>query len=286
MHLRAVAQRVGDAFASERDVSAILVFGSVASGAVDAFSDVDLLIISRSAVLPLTQRASILRSLGSNWRFGQPQEESPFCVVDADGQVSGELVSVHYQTVAWIDSVLSTVVTHGAITTAQLPFRPYTLPALLQRGWVLLDRDGDLTRWRDMSATYPPLLRRNIIRHVVPGLLEHVDELNRTAERDLGARSFIFFLNAAVDELTSLLFALNDVYDPADRRMHTIVVPFLPYLPASYVATMNDILEGPFDRDGARHRAKLLDRLATDAVRQAHDVLGAAAFDRLGVPIL
>ena len=74
----------------------------------------------------------------------------------------------------------------------------------------------------------------------MPDLRTHVDELKRTAEQDLGARNFIFFLNWAVDDLTSILLALNGVYDLADRRMHTTVVPFLPYLPPSYVAAMTE----------------------------------------------
>ena len=273
VQLRSVAQQVGDAFAQQAAVSAILVFGSVAGGPVDAFSDVDLLIVYRSAVPPLAERKTPLDALGAGWRFGRPQEGSPFRVVDEDGRVAGELVSVHYQTVAWIDAVLAAVLEHGAITTGQMPFRPYTVPALLHRAWVLLDRDGDVARWRAASATYPPPLRANILRHVVPALREHVDELTRTAERDLGARNFIFFLNAAVDELTSLLFALNGVYDPAERRMHTTVVPSLPDLPPGYVATMTEILEGPFDRDGARRRARLFVQLASDVLQMTRGAL-------------
>ncbi|MEA2523433.1 MAG: hypothetical protein QOF73_660 [Thermomicrobiales bacterium] len=277
LHLRAVAREVGNAFARDSAVAAILVFGSVANGAVDAFSDADLLIVCRSAVPALADREAVLTALGSGWRYGRPQEGSLFRVVDADGRVAGVLVSVHYQTVAWIDAVLDAVLEHGAITTAQMPFRPYTVPALLQRAWVLLDRDGDVARWREASVPYPPLLRANILRHVVPALREYVDELTRTAERNLGAREFIFFLNAAVDELTSLLFALNGVYDPAERRMQTTVVPSLPDLPPGYVATITEVLEGPFDRDGARRSARLFEQVARDAVRQARGVLGADA---------
>lgn len=272
-HLRAAARRVGDAFAPTATVAAILVFGSVAHGAVDAFSDADLLIVYRSIVPPLAEREAILTAIGAGWRFGWPQEGSLFRVVDADGRVAGALASVHYQTVPWIDAVLDAVLEDGAIATTQMPFRPYTVPALLHRAWVLFDRDGDVARWRAASAAYPPLLRANILRQVVPALEAHVEELTRTAERDLGAREVLFFLNAAVDDLTSVLLALNGVYDPAERRMHTTVVPFLPYLPTGYAATMAEVLEGPFDRDGARRRARLFARLAAEVVETARGML-------------
>lgn len=276
-HLRAAAQRVASSLARHPAISAILVFGSVAHGQVDEFSDVDLLVTCRSAVPPVADREAILSEIGSGWQFDRQNEESLFRIVDEDGVVEGGLVSVHYQTVTWIEAVLEAVLERGAITTEQMPFRPYTVPALLQRAWVPLDRDGDVARWCDASRNYPSLLQANILRHFVPDLRTQVDELRRTAERDLGARNFIFFLNWALDDLTSILLALNGVYDPADRRMHTTVVPFLPYLPPGYVAAMTEILEGPFDRQGGRRRAELFDRLVTDVLRQAHGVLGADA---------
>ncbi len=156
-----------------------------------------------------------------------------------------------------------------------MSFRPYTVPALLQRAWVLLDRDGDVARWCNASRNYPSLLQVNILRQFVPDLRTHVDDLKRTAEREHGARNFIYFLNLAVDDLTSILLALNGVYDAADRRMHTTVVPLLPYLPPGYVAAMTEILDGPFDHQGARRRAPLFERLATDVLRKARGVLGA-----------
>jgi predicted nucleotidyltransferase len=269
LHLRAAALRVGDNLASHPATSAILVFGSVAHGQVDEFSDVDLLLICRSTIPPVAERRAILNEIGSGWQFDRQNEGSVFRVGDVDGHVGGVLVSVHYQTVPWIDAVLDAVLERGAITTEQIPFRPYTVPALLQRAWVLLDRDCDVARWCEASRTYPSLLQANILRHFMPDLRTHVDELTRTAERDLGARNFIFFLNSAIDDLTSILLALNGVYDPADRRMHTTVVPFLAYLPPGFAAAMTEVLEGPFDRQGALRRAQLFERLATDVLREA-----------------
>jgi hypothetical protein len=124
-----------------------------------------------------------------------------------------------------------------------------------------------------MSEDYPTLLQTNILRHFIPNLREHLDELKRTAERGLGARNFIFFLDRCVDDLTSILFALNGVYDPADRRMDSEIVPFLPYLPEGYVPTMAEVLEGPFDQRGMLHSAKLFERLAKAVLQNAEFML-------------
>ncbi len=266
--LREVARRVGDGFDGLPSVAAVLVHGSVALGVVDELSDVDLLVVFRSEIPPLSERVRILRVLGSGWSFDERTAGSLFPVVDKDGEVGGVPVTVHYQTVPWIDGVLSEVLDRGAISTEALPFRPYTLPALIQRAWVLRDHNGHVERWREWAEVYPERLRANILRHFAPTLMEHTDELERTARRGLGARNFIFFLNWAVDDLTSILFALNGVYDPADRRMDTCVVPHLPYLPAGYVAAMQDVLEGPFDDRGMRCRAQLFQGLVTEVLER------------------
>ena len=273
--LRSTAERVGTTFASHPAISAVLIFGSVAHGNVDEFSDLDLLLVCRSAIPSVAERRAILNEIGSGWQFDRQNEGSLFPIVDEDGQIADVLVTVHYQTAGWIDAVLNAVLERGAISTEQMPFRPYTVPALFQRAMVLLDRDGDVARWSEASKNYPSLLQANILRQFIPDLRTHVDELKRTAERDLGARNFIFFLNWAVDDLTSILLALNGVYDPADRRMHTTVMPFLSYLPSDYVARMTEVLEGPFDRQGARHRAQLFESMATEVLRMAGDVPGA-----------
>lgn len=272
--LRAVARCVGDAFADHPAISAILVFGSVSLGRVDEHSDVDMLIVCTPDILPLSDRKRILGSVGARWRFDQRDENSLFAVVDEDGWVGDIAVTVHFQTTSWIDTVLDEVLTKGAISTEQMPFRPYTVPALLQRAWVLVDRDIHVERWRQMAASYPPLLQKNILCHFTPSLREHLDELKRTAERGLGARAFIFFLDRCADDLTSILFALNGVYDPADRRMDTEIVPFLPCLPEGYVPTMADVLEGPFDQRGMLYRAQLFEQLAEETLLMAETLLG------------
>jgi predicted nucleotidyltransferase len=274
--LRTAARHVAATFDECSAISAILVHGSVALERVDGFSDVDMLIICRSEILPLSERRNVLSRIGSDWYFDEKNEDSIFAVVDRDGLVDGVLVSVHYQTVPWIEDVLGEILKRGAISTEKLFFRPYTLPALIQRAWVLRDGDSYVERWREMSGEYPVLLRENILRHFVPNLREHLDELKRTAERGLGARNFIFFLNQAVDDLTSILFALNKVYDPADRRMDTEIVPFLPYLPKDYVATITEVLEGPFDQCGVLHRARLFERLAVEVLCRADSILREA----------
>ena len=72
----AVAHRVDRAFADHPEVSAVLVFGSVASGEVDEHSDVDLLVISRSRRLPSGVRRRVLSGLGAGWVFHDRRDDN------------------------------------------------------------------------------------------------------------------------------------------------------------------------------------------------------------------
>jgi hypothetical protein len=265
---RNIAHRINEAFDHCPEVSSVLVFGSVASGQVDERSDVDMLIICRSSILPISTRERILSQIGSNWLFHK-QYSPLFVDCDINGLVAGILVEVHYQTTSWISDVLNEVLCYGAITTEKLPFRPYTLSALLQRAWLLKDKDGTLKQWREQAQIFPKVLKLNILRHFIPILRENMAELKANAERDLGPRNFIFFLNWAVDALTSILFALNEIYDPADRRAEQTILPTLPYVPQDFIATLTEVLKGPFDKVGAFQRAQVFEGLALEVLRTA-----------------
>ncbi len=269
-HRRSVACRIAHAIEGHPAVSALLVFGSVASGHVDERSDVDLFVICAPDVIPLEERKAPLTQIGTGWRFGDQSQANPlFATYDADGQVDEIFTSLHYQTVAWIETVLRQVLEQGAITTEQMPFRPYTLPALLLRGWLLSDHDGIVARWREQARPFPRRLKRNILSHFAPLLQEQTEELIASAQRHLGPRAFIFHLNWAVDALTSILFALNDLYDPADRRAEQTILPTLARVPQDFLPRLAAILEGPFDAQGALHRARLFQHLAAEALKMA-----------------
>lgn len=268
-HRRGIAQKVTRLLADRPAVSAVLVIGSVASGQVDERSDVDLLVICRSEILPLAEREHLLAQVGAGWRFHETQANPLFTEADVDGQIDGVLVTVHYQTISWIETVLCQVLEQGAITTIQMPFRPYTLLALLQRGWLLFDQDSLVQSWREQMQPFPPLLKSNLLRFFIPRLEEHTGELIATAERDIGPRAFLFHLNWAVDALIEIILAVNGVYDPADRRTERVVLPALPRVPEKFLPRLTQVLQGPFDLEGARYRAQLFAELSREVLQQA-----------------
>lgn len=272
--LHVAARHVGDALGDHPQVSSVLVFGSVASGHVDEYSDVDMLVICRSEILSVDERKRLLSQVGENWHFDAPKNRSDlFPALDEGGKVKAVTVEVHYQIDSWVSEVLDAVIGDGAITAEKLRFRPYTLPALLQRAWVLSDKEGLVKKWRDRASIFPERLKVNILQHFVPILQDNVEELKLDSRRRLGPSVFLFHLNQAVDALYGILLALNEVYDPADRRAERTVLPTLGHVPKDFMSRLVQILEGPFDDVGASRRANLFEGLAAEVFGLAEGVV-------------
>lgn len=268
---RAIAQKIANALEDHSAISAILVIGSVALGYVDERSDIDLMVVCRTPLLTVEERVKRLSNLGQNWQWNVPTGNALFGEVeDRDGVVDGIAVSVCYQTIANLLTVVDEVLTKGAITTQLIPFRPYTLPALLQRALLLFDKEKIITELLRQTQTYPPRLKHNIFRHFIPHLQEATDELVATAERQLGALGFLFHLNHAADALVSILYALNDVYDPAERRSQLVILPTLSRIPYNFIQRFTEILEGPFHPEGALQRAHRFRQLTNEVLQMVN----------------
>jgi transposase-like protein len=265
-----IACRLADLLGPHQAVSSVLVFGSLAYGDVDERSDVNLFVVCRPEIVPIAERMRLFSRVGSGWRFGgQLNKNPPFATSDTDGIVDGVPVSLHYQTTSWVSNVLREVLLKGVLSTRLMPIRPSMLPALLQRGWLLLDKKKVVRKWRDQARLFPWQLKLNLLRHYVPLLRENLEALVVDAEGHLGSRVFLFHLNQAVDALVSVLFAVNEVYELGDRRAERDIFPALEKVPRDFLILFPEVLEGPFDEGGMLYRARLFQQLAAEALNMA-----------------
>ena len=230
------------------------------------YSDIDMLIVC-AEVPSLVEREQLAVSLALT--FANVGSDTPL-FYDQDSCLSndGLELSLHYQRAEWITAVITEVL-GGAITTVQLPFRPYTLLGLLQCGWLLSDKYGLVAAWREQLKLYPESLKRNLIQSFAPILRDHAEELLVTAQRDLGPRNILFHLNWGVDALVGILLALNEQYDSAERRFEQAVLPRLKTKPEQFDARLRDALIGPFDKEGALYRARVFKKLAHETLALA-----------------
>jgi len=123
--------------------------------------------------------------------------------------------------------------------------------------------------WRDQAQPFPRPLKLNLLQHYVPLLRENLEALVADAERHLGSRLFLFRLNQATDALISVLFAVNEVYEPGDRRAERTILPTLERGPRDFLTRFREVVEGPFDDAGALYRARLFQQLAAEVLGMA-----------------
>ena len=272
---RQAAHQINDVLGMDPRVSCVYVFGSVATGDADERSDLDITFVCHPDILPVSDRVEALSRIGRSWDFDSATLDNPIWDSLDMGLVDGIPVEVHYQTSALISRVLDEVVHDGAISTAMVPFRPYTVAGLIQRAWLLMDKDGRFQTWLEQTKVYPQSLKLNLLRHFIPVLRQTSEEFKLHAERRLGPHGCLFFLTRAADALTSILFAINEVYDPADRRQEHRILPALEHAPKDFLFRFRYVLEGPFDHAGAVERAQFFDRLAAEVLEMAQTIVGA-----------
>lgn len=263
---RQLSLKVADALEPHPEVLAVLVFGSVASGEVDAASDIDIFVVC-DEIPPISVRTVWVRSLNLSLEH-TVHKGGLFGTVDELSHRSGLKLTLHHQRADWLEAVITEVLA-GAVTTAKVPFRPYTFLGLLQRSWVLRDKRGIVAGWLERSRTYPPSLKENLLVTFVPQLRAHAADLSEAAARGLGTRTFIFYLNWGVDALISILLAINERYDPADKRFEHAVLPLLVYKPNDFDARLHDVLVGPFGAEGMLERAGAFQMLANEVLAVA-----------------
>ena len=93
----------------------------------------------------------------------------------------------------------------------------------------------------------------------------------------MGPGIFLLFLMHGFHAFNSILFALNQIYDPASRWEEKVVLPTLINVPDGFLARYNYVLEGSFDAMGALERAGAFEELANDILCMAEEELDRAS---------
>ena len=136
----------------------------------------------------------------------------------------------------------SQVKTSGAISIPQLRFRPYTFLGLLENSVILYDAQGELHEIVAALYPYPPALRKSLLAASLVSLSTARWKICRiTTGCRIGNTAFLFHFWRVIDGIATALFALNERYDPATKRLEQ-VFPSLPILPPDFIERYNGLL--------------------------------------------
>ncbi len=242
-----------EALAQSPAVVGILCFGSYALDVYDEHSDIDLYVLCAPQLMPTATRQAIFANLEGVTDLHLAQDhagwENQWSPQSDQLSLNGMTLELSYNTQDWLTNVVHKVIEEGATSLPELTFRPYTMLGLLANAIVLYDPNQVIAQLRMGLAPYPPLLKEHLIRNNLAVLTEWLADLQDCATRDFGNSSFLFYLWHLCDALISLLFTLNETYDPATKRSEKMLKK-LTYLPEDFIIRYEKVLEGPFTRPG------------------------------------
>lgn len=66
--------------------------------------------------------------------------------------------------------------------------------------------------------------------------------------------------------MCGILYAINEQYDPADRRAEETILPTLRKLPTDFRVRWVDVLTGPFDSTGMVERARVFETITNEVL--------------------
>ncbi|MBN1247122.1 MAG: DUF4037 domain-containing protein [Anaerolineae bacterium] len=213
--LRRVADAVADAYAAHDEVETVALGGSLASGAVDAGSDIDLYVYL-STELPMAARAEIAWAGASYAEVGntywEPGDEWKLAG-------SGIHVDVMFRETAWITGEMARVLERHEASVGYTTCLWHNVLTSVP----LFDRDGWFAQLQQIARQpYPEPLRQAIVKKNHPILRETASsyryQIAAAARRDDWV-SLNHRVAALLASYFDILFAVNRRPNPGEKRL-------------------------------------------------------------------
>ena len=236
---RELARLLANQFSAHPAVDAIGLAGSLTTGAGDAGSDIDLYVYT-TAPIPLSERESIVSARGASradlnltlWDLGDEWFDAP----------SGIEVDIIYWSPSWISAQIDRVLVQHQASLGYTTCFWHTI----RNSQILFDRSGWLHALKTKSdQPYPEALRQAIIaknhsvlRRVIPAYRNQIEKAIK--------RSDLVSINHRVAALLAsyfdVLFALNRVLNPGEKRLVKYAIDHCARLPAGMAVQVEDVL--------------------------------------------
>ena len=256
-----------ESLAKLEGVQAILCFGSYAMGTSDEYSDLDLFVFCKSDIISASERRVALESVQGVTDFEESDTavgwDSQWSPQSDSFRMNEDRFEISYNTMDWISTIVRRVTQEGTTSIPEQKFRPYTMLGLLENGIILYDPCSLLKDLIGCLYPYPARLKHRLISDSLRTLKDCLVELKDGSKRGFGLTFFHFFFHRMCDALYTLLFAVNEKYDPAVKRPE-VEYKKLCLLPPNFLDRYARLLEGPFNKSGRQRAMGELETLITE----------------------
>lgn len=257
-----LANHLAAAFQTFPQVKAITISGSLASGAADSGSDIDLYIYTTTPI-PAEERMALIRKLGP----ASGTYNEPFWGADGDEWYhaeSGIRADCIYFNADWMEEQISRVLDRFEASQGYSTCFWHNV----RQSRALYDPQGWYARLKEKaSQPYPEELRQSIVAFNHPTLrrvtTSYHQQLSKAVKRD-DPVSVNHRLTEIFHNYFDILFAVNRVTHPGEKRLLSFAGK-LPRLPESMEADVRAVLAGAGNPSPAliADTDRMLDRLDT-----------------------
>lgn len=265
--------RIATLFAAQPQVEAIALAGSRSSGQNDPVSDIDLYVYTRGGISLAVRQALVAE-------MGQPARASLGETFWGEGDewidaATGLHIDCIYFDATWMEGQLRRVIDeHQASLGYSTCFW-----RTVQQSRLLYDRDGWFAGLQQYaSAAYPEELRHNIISANHAVLRNAIPAYQHQIERAAGRADLVSLNHRVAGLLASyfdLLFALNRVLHPGEKRLIAFATAECALLPEEMTADVEAVLISASDPERIVGRVTvLLDHLDALLEQQGIDTRG------------
>jgi predicted nucleotidyltransferase len=262
------------ALAAIPEVHGVLCYGSYAMGTFDHYSDMDLYVVCAPRIVPALSRREVLQAIPAidDLEIGHVEVgwEQAWHPQDDRCRVADLQFDIAYNTVDWIRGLVAAIRDHGLTSMSEFGFRAYTVPGLLEHSVALHDPHGTLQTLKTSLYPYPSRLKQALLAENLPVARAALEELQDYVKRSIGNTAFHFHYERFLDAVGTMLFAINERYDPATKRAEE-ALQNLPRLPHRYLERYTRILETPLTPAGRQEIVRSLSALLADVEALAKD---------------
>ena len=267
----ALAQNVADLFIRLPHVEAVTLCGSFMGGAADDLSDIDVYVYTTGDV-PIETRREIVKTLGGASKASMDMTFWGYDDGWVDLNTEVEVDVIYFDTKGFEEQLERVIVQHqpsGGYTTSFW----YTV----RHSHILSDPNGwfaELQTWSKQD--YPEALRRNIIRFNHPVLRNLMPSYLNQLARSVQRQDLVSINHRVAGFLASyfdILFALNRVLHPGEKRLLTFAQEHCERLPDNMEADVKAVLHASSTADLSliHHLDTLMDHLDELLAREGFD---------------
>jgi predicted nucleotidyltransferase len=248
-------------------IKGALCLGSYATGTFDEQSDIDLFVLCHPDIITPENRRRAFEMIDGVTELQIDHQnlvwDNQWCPAEDTFRLHGVLIEVGWNTIDWLRTVIHKVSEEGSTSFPELQFRAHTMLGLLENSVILLDPETILNRMKSELYPYPPRLKQALLRESLPILKESLGDMRNYVDRGIGNTALHFHLERILEALMTIVFALNERYDPAAKRVEQAYAT-MNRLPQDFLARYNRILEIPLTGDGRREVVSELETLTKE----------------------